>query len=73
MMWFLQHALFFQIFCLASLEVIFLRIVAQLHSVRMLQPAACVLLFCTYWLTQLHGARMLQPAAYVLLFVLIGY
>ena len=37
-----QHAYFFQIFCLASLEVIFLRIFAHLHSVRILQAAACV-------------------------------
>ena len=44
------------------IEVIFFRIFAQLHNVRMLQPAACVLLFCT-WLTQLHSACMLQPAA----------
>ena len=33
---------FFQMAGLASLEVIFPRFFAQLHSVRMLQPAACV-------------------------------
>ena len=67
-----QHAQHFQIFCLASLEVIFIRFVAQLHSAHMLQPAACVLLFCAYWPiqlgsmpTQLHSAHMLQAAACV--------
>ena len=57
-----QHAQFFQMFCP---EVIFLRIFAQLHSVHMLQPAAWVLLFYTYWLTQLPR---LQRTACLLLF-----
>ena len=43
----------------------FIRFVAQLHSAHMLQPAACVLLFCTYWPTQLDSAHMLQSAACV--------
>ena len=33
---------FSQIFCMASLKVVFLSIFAQLHIARMLQAAACV-------------------------------
>ena len=59
-----QHAKFFQIFCLASLEVIFLRIFAHLHSVHMLQAKACV-----HYVAGLARyrkvVRMLQAAVFV--------